>query len=387
VRILIFAEFIYASPWRADAWIGEICGALASRGHEITLACDGGRDLLPLAPFRVIARRPLRTWRDASPLAFSRWARRTALATPHEASLSFTPLAPADAMLPIGGALATLRLLAGALNPLALGLELIHQPWLPIAVAVESSLARSTDGTRLRIGLPREKDPGIDLGYASRLAWSGDNLRAQRQSRARIRRALGIGLRRPVALISAVHPGRPGLDPMLRALAEARAEAHPALAPLALAAGRNAYSIHAAAARAGSADGIRPIGSTGRMAEVIDACDLVIAHGAGTGTGRLVADGLRRGRPVLADRDAPGAELIVPGPHNAYTEPGLIVERRTAGAWREALARALNEDWLEASTRAARETGRTLSMDALAQRLETALGEAARRRSTALSRP
>jgi hypothetical protein len=120
---------------------------------------------------------------------------------------------------------------------------------------------------------------------------------------------------------------------------------------------------------------------------VLHACHLHGAPGASIdGSARLVADALRRGRPVLADRGASGADLLNPGPENAYTSPGLVVERRTAPAWREALAAGLNDDWLETAGRAALEAGRSLAFEAFTDRLEAVLRRAAERRS-ALSPP
>lgn len=384
MRILVFGEYLFAGAWRSEAWVAQACAALAARGHEVTLACDGGKDPAGFVPCRVIVRRPLRTWRATSPVAFSRWARAVAASTAHDASLSFTPLARADATLPLGGPLATLSLMVGLMNPIAVGLELLHQPWLPAAIAMEASLARSGSDVRLRIGLSRDGDWAAAVGYASRLPWVGDSVRAQRVARSRAREILGISPRRPVLLLSSVHPKRPGLEPMLHALADARAEARPALAPLALVVGRNGYSVHASAARAGCADALRILSATDRMADALDACDLVVAP-AGTppaeGTGRLIADALRRGRPVLADRDSTGAELLTPGPENGYANPGLIVERRTSAAWHHALRGALNPDWLDAATHAAIDAGRSLSLDSFAERLEGVLRRSAERRN------
>lgn len=390
MRILVFAEYLFAGSWRSEAWVSQTCTALAKRGHDLTLACDGGKNPSAFAPCRVIVRRPLRTWRATSPIAFSRWTRSIVSTTPHDASLSFTPLARADANLPLGGPIANLRLMVGLMNPIAVGLELLHQPLLPVAIALETSLSRSGPGVNLRIGLPRDGDAAAAVGYASRLPWAGDAVQAQRLARSRVRELLGIGLRRPLMLLSSVHPKRPGLEPMLHALAQARADARPALAPLALVVGRNGYSIHAAATRAGCPDGVRILSGTERIEELLDACDLLIAPGGaprGTGTGRLIADALRRGRPVLADREAPGADLLDPGPDNSYTSPGLVVERRTAAAWREALGAGLNDDWIESAGRAALRAGSARSMDVFAARLEASLERAAERRSAAISRP
>jgi glycosyltransferase involved in cell wall biosynthesis len=387
MNLLLFADYLFRSPWRQTAWVPQIGRALAARGHQVTIACDGARDLAVCLPCRAIVRRPLRTWRSSAPIGFSRWARALARDFDHDASLSFTPLAPADALLPVGGAVANLRLILGAMSPISAGLELAHQPWLPAVAAVELARARSAPGVRLRFGLPVEGDSAAAVGYASRLPPAG----AESERRDRVRRALGIGDRRPVLFLSSVHPKRSGLEPMLRALAETRADARPALAPIALVAGRNGYSIHAAAARAGCPDGVRILGGTNRIADVLAACDLVVVPGAARHdfvTGRLIADALRCARPVLADRQSPGAELLEPGPGNGYASPGMIVERRTAPAWREALATAMTPQWSGPASAAARLTGEGLSMEALAARIEAVLGRAAaRRREAAVSRP
>lgn len=385
MNLLLIADYIFSSPWRISAWAPQIGRALAARGHRVTIACDGARDPAGSLPCRVILRRPLRTWRNSAPISLARWAAGLARELPNDAMLSFVPMAPADAILPLGGAVASLRAITGGLNPVAAGLELLHQPWLPITAAMEAFLARRSRSVRLTIG-PGVGAASTGIGYASRL----EPLHDPSGARARVRAALGMGDRRPVLLMSSCHPGRPGLEPMLRALAETRAEARPALAPIALVVGRNGYSVHAAASRAGCPDGVRILGGTAQMAEVLAACDLVIAPGGALGqltTGRLVADALRCGRPVLADRAAPGAAMLAAGPENGYTMPGLTIERRTAPAWREALATALEPAWLAEASRAAAGAGAGLSMDALAARIETVLEGGVSARREPVSRP
>ena len=140
-------------------------------------------------------------------------------------------------------------------------------------------------------------------------------------------------------------------------------------APILLVLGREGYSVHAQARRAGCEHLVRLLGGTSRMDAALAAADAAIAPLARRNddcTGRFIADCLRFGVPVIAHPEAPGVELIEPKQFG--TAPvGLIVQNAD---WADAIEHMLTPAWLEPTRRAASDVGITLSMEALVTRLE-----------------
>ncbi len=380
MRILLIAEYLDAHPWSPSAWVLDIAHALAGRGHDVALACDGCHEpALARPPVRLLIHAPVRRDEARRPLAFARWARRTLGAQRPEAALSFTPLVRAPFNLSLGPSaweqfVAQCRLN----NPVSATFEALYHAWLPSAILAErrARRRRAPGAVALRVGGEPDAPGGHHLGYASRLRRSGALERGALRSRARA--LLGLSEGREVLLVSAVHPERPGLAPMLEAFREVCA-ARGSGSPLIVAAGLFGHTVHALARRVGCAERVRLLGSTARMDAALGACDVALAPLASRGsgdTGRFVADALRLGRPVLVDRLAHGAELIapVPGPD----APGVRVARPDVPSWRAALETAADPAWRARASAAAARAGADLSIDRLVDRLEGILrGEAA----------
>ena len=367
MKILLVVEHVRATPWSPSAWARDLGLALHARGHEVVVACDGVDDAADLAPLTILARTTPRRAEHRRPIAFGAWARRLVARGCQDVSVSLSPCVGADLWCPVEpGAAHYWRRLAARRNPASVAMGLTHTGWLPEAFVAEA-IARGRGGRRAPIGVAPEEG---GLGHASALAPIDDA--ARRALRWRTRALLEISPDRPVLVVSGVHHDSPGLDDMLAGLALAAGDAE-GRTPLLLVLGREGYSVHARACRAGCEHLIRLLGGTRRVDAVLAASDVGVAplaRPAGTTSGRFVADCLRAGVPVVADRDAAGVALLLgagDGP------PGLVVTTRSAGAWREAIDRSLEASWRDGAAASARAVGATLSMDALVDRLEARL--------------
>ena len=380
MKVLVFDEYIGPLPWSPGAWTIEIARGLALRGHEVTVACDNAFDPAALAPARVLVRNPERRGEDRQPLAFRRWAIRTARMIGAEVSLSLTHAAPADFFLPIGPtSLGEFALVWRTQPPLSAAFETVQRSWLPAA-----AIADALGGGARRLAFAESTEGRTGLGYASRFDPPGPAALADLRSRTRV--LLGIDAARPVILVSAVHAERHGLAPMLEGFRLLRPE-RSAGAPVLLAAGESAYTIHSAAVAAGCEGALRAVGATARMDALLAACDVAAAPLAGAArscAGRFIADALRMGRPVLAERAACGAELLL-GTGPPATRAGVVLDTARASIWRGAFEKALSEPWRARAAAAAAAIGRGLGMGEFLSRLEAAL--AAPRAETAAARP
>jgi hypothetical protein len=354
VKILVIAEYIARRRWFRSHLAGSIVLGLARRGHEIELACDNVGDPARFTGIRLSLHRPLSSSTNRHPARFMRWAARQRDRAEHDVSLSFSRVAPADCWMPIGvpaasGAAALIR----SLRPASVVMELSHQPWIPAAIACERLAARhATTARRLALG-------SVDgLGYMSTIVPPGASSRDA--LRRRTRDLLGIGPDEMVVLISDVHFSKRPADALFAGMASLGE------APTLLAVGHSGYSVLRSARRAG----LRRVciaGPTGRMDAALAAADVCAApfptrHGAG----RLVADSLLMGRPILAHPEASGASLV--------GGAGALVETPTSAGWRDALAPVMNPRRREALSAFASEAD--VSEDAFLARLERALSGA-----------
>lgn len=383
MKILILAEHVEPQPWSESRWALDLSRALIARGHELMLALDSIYDEAD-APGTLMVHRMRRRERERRPLGFARWASGVRRIVPHEVSLSFSRLAAADVRLILGEpAMHSWWSNVRSRHPISAMFEAVQHPHLPGAMLAERLAASPGRSVRtLRIGGPAEPAPGSGmLGFASRLGTP--DAAAFEGLRLRTRAALGLSPERTAILISAVHPERPGLGPMLEAFAALR-QTRRELAPVLLVAGGSGYTVQRAAAALCADGGLRFLGATSRIDAAIAASDLVAAPLAGRRegeTGRFIADALRLGRPVLASGAACGAELLaplrVPGVGGAV--PGHVIARPDVSHWRRALQGAMSERWRADAAHAATIVGSRLSMDALTARLERVLEDARRR--------
>lgn len=380
MRILIFIEYVIVGNWRRDAWSMTVVRGLASRGHEVIVACDGAHDLGAFSPARVIARKPLRTRFGAQPVRFQRWVERVRSQTPHDVSLSLTPLAPATVTLTaMDDALGRLGVIAGMRNPVSMVLEYLHEPLLPLVAVAERRVVRSRV-IRRRLVLSAAV-PGTRVGDHESIGLASAQEALDPESRERLREAVrvghGIDRGAVVLLTSAMHPFRGGADVMLEGLAGARG-GDGARAVL-LVAGRYNVALHTAAARAGCVDRVRFLGGTSRMDAALTASDAAVVPAPLrplSGTGRFIADALRVGLPVVASSGAPGVGLLTQV-RSGVLSPGIVVRENTAEVWRKAIEMIMDAGVRARLGACARDLGRGLGMSELLGRLEAVLeGEA-----------
>lgn len=384
MNVLLFCEYPRRYPWSPTRWAMDISAGLIARGHGVTMACDGAEESAMLAPATVLLRRPLRDKDARAPVAFHRWAGRVRRCVDHDASLSLSRLVAADAWLPVGpAALASYRAAVEPSRPASAAVETLHRLWLPSAVLGEW-LARRDGRRSVRAAVGpfgAGFGPGsISLGFASALARPGDAERAD--LRRRVRALLGLPEHRRAVLLSATRKDGAAIGALLGAIAElSTPRAGRETGPVLLVVGHHACAVHAAARRAGCETSVRVLGATARMDAAFAACDIGaapwarLARGGGE-TGRFIADALRCGRPVVAHRRAPGAEMLLPGgggDGGGTARPGLVVESHDIGRWLHALREALRDDWLAKATAAAGLAGEGVSMEAWIGRLERVL--------------
>jgi hypothetical protein len=241
-------------------------------------------------------------------------------------------------------------------GPLGLALEIVEQPMLPVAALAESARRPRSS---LAIGAPIVG--GVALGFASRL--EPPDPREARRIRSTTRSALGISDDQVVALVSATSRDTRALRPILHAMAGGRSA-------LLLTAGPRAHTIDHLAREIAPALPTRHAGPVSDMVPVLLGADVVCLPGAREGTGRLAAEALAFGRPIIIAQGAPGSSLVIPHPSGA---PGLVVPSVEARTWSDAVTRITDQRWLDKASRAAREAGEELSLSNLLDRLEEQL--------------
>lgn len=378
MKILVLCEYVRASPWADSAWARDLAVALALRGHEVVLACDGAEDPERIEPAGLLVRSAPRGMEHREPLAFAAWARRLVRRGEQDASLSLSPCACADVWSPVERTAARYAArIIGRRSPASIAMGLTHSGWLPSAAIAERLAAR--EGVRTDVA-PLARPPAEGgLGFASTLRLVDDSERAA--LRCRVRSLVGAGEDRFVMIMSGVHHRSPGLEAMLTGLTVI-SQRHPLRMPLLLVLGPDGYSVHAMARRAGCERHVRLLGGTNRAEAALCAADIGVAPMAGPEgplTGRFISDCLRFALPVLACRDAAGAELLHP-PAFGTASIGLVVDPATPTGWADAMEQMLDPTSHRHCADAARSMSGTLSMDALLDRLEHRLRKAAARR-------
>lgn len=379
MKIAILTEYVRGFVWSHTAWAADLGHALARRGHHVTVACDGLEDPAMFTGIDLCTRRPERTLRGSDPLGFLNWTIELREHIRADATISLTPLAPADLWMPLSpSTLAELTPSLRAHTPVSAALEILARPWLPTALIAEARARRGSGSfptpVMARLGRLESSSGARALGYASR--FDRPEPEQRRTLRTQTRERLGISPDRPVVLLSAVHAKRPGLSALLAGFAglRRRGVVNP---PLLLVMGRRAHHVHRAADRANCADGLRFLGGTARADAAFAAADLAVAPWAasmGSATGRFIADALRLGVPVVAHRHAPGAELIEPA-HLGTPELGTLLEHPTAHDWQELLGDYLSQNRIHPAARAVQDVSGVVSMSGLVARIESVLSE------------
>lgn len=416
MNILIFAGRVSRQRWTTGGMVTFLCHELLARGHRLSLAVQSLDDTTPESPLAaassIVCFDHYRQTATDFPFGFPAWTARRRRAIPHDVSLSLTRSAAADVYFPLDptGASWLRRALDTrpiTSSPHALALALLRHHGALRARARET--LRRTPGPLF----PRAAHP--HTGDIRRILAVGPTAAAEAQRlltptgladrvrqlpffstltpppleqradlRARTRAALAIALERRVILVSAPAPIGPTLDAPLRALAalNTRQHADPA-APLLLILARDSFAAHSAALRARADEHVRILGPTTRIDAALAASDLcALATPVAVGqfesgaSGRLAADALRMGLPLLALSGASGYDLarhIFPD----SSRPGLTLDTSAPDVWQRAFRTACEERWLSEASRAAARLGETLADEPFLGSLFAALNEAA----------
>lgn len=305
MRILLFAERITGRPWSPTAAVVPIARALGAR-DEVTLAADLAPGLDPSAcrPARAIVRRPAHTADDRDPRGFRRWTRRLVRELPHDFALALSPLACADARLDLSpcGERESRIALARA-GPIGAGFEILDRAWLPAAVLLGRGAAPA-----IEVPAPSLLEPG--------------------EAAADFREALRVDAGRPIYLATCTHAEEPTFAAMLAGFARSAGEA------VLLIAGRWAWTARESARECG--DGVRVVGATSRLPDLLRASSLALATSA-VGSGRFAVDALRLGKPVLVPAGTAAEKALR---RAGDPPPGAVVAEPSADAWARAIARA-----------------------------------------------
>jgi len=362
VRIAIVLEYLPVHTWREQWWGVALARGLAARGHDVFVLCDGAFDPAAFGDqLRVELRRPGRGARRPHPVRFPRWVARRVRSIRVDAVLSLTALVPSRSWLPIerAGEAMSNSMRSG---PLALMLEVMEQPALPLASAVE---ALRRPRRCLRIGPPAAG--GTAIGFLSTIDPPRDPDPKRRSARA----ALGIRPDQVAVLFSATSRHAERTERLQAAIQGLRTFER----LLAITVGPYAHALDELLRLNAPGVPIRHAGYVRDMAPVLLATDVVCLT-SHSGTARLAAEGLRFGKPILIARHAPGASLVIPHPSGS---PGVVVPSVEAKTWEGAMGRLADASWLGRASRAAAEAGELLALPPFLDRLEAALGLTARR--------
>lgn len=413
MKILIIGGRLDATRWSHAGLLRQVCRGLASRGHEVTLACISADEAAYFAPARIIAMGEYDQNGTDWPTGFASWTRVVIAGSGPDVVLSTSRLAWGDVWMPLGpSASAWIESVARALGPVGLGKWLYKHPGVLRARALEASRPwpRGSGGRRPS----RVAVFGAEAAGCAKAALAGHRLDtrvvalpfvastearddAQREGwRVRLRVAADVGASDTFALASCVGLVGGSLSPIFEAarlvnerLGRTGRQGNLIVGVLA----RDAFHAHDAGVRAAAAEWVRVLGTTASVEGALAACDVALLPPALIpdpflmgASGRFAADALRLGKPVLAADGASGAELIesLPG----LGDPGALVRHDGVepphAPWERALARAMEPQWRDRAVVAAAAAGGlgrigpNRFIDALEVVLEGSMAEARR---------
>lgn len=336
--------------------------ALARRGHDVTLVCESfdasDADADSVHPISVLARVQSCHRAGVNPSAFAAFARQhvraaRASGTP---SLSFSTLASASVWAPIPH-----------LEPIADTRfdDAVHE-WMLLKGLrrrlLEARVRRNVaEVDRLLLFAPRTHRPrhaiaalndrSVNIGFVSplRVPTPVEAARLREQTR----RLLNLDSSRRAILCSTDGRSLGEIAPIMAAIAHLHRQRRPD-APTLVVLAHEPAGVSLAASRAGlsAIPGALCITRTTQQPEaLLAAADIIaIVHRAADahqpGPARLLCDALRMGKPVIAARTSPGAQIIDAALRaaDAPPAPGLLVSDNTPAAWYHALAEALSAD-------------------------------------------
>ncbi len=344
MRVALVLEYAESRPWdHTGPWGAALAAGLAARGHEVTVLADDLRrpQAFEHSGVTIDLWRPNRHSLKHRPLGFRAWVERRA-ASHRGVSLSLTRKWAGDLWLPMGRSAGDdLARLLSHRTPVSFGMHGFQRTWIATGLLAERR-ARA-DATRrgavvLSIGEPA-------FAGARVLPPSSPMLRHPVPvDRAEVRAALGLGERDFVVVASAAHHRDPAFRAALEGLGDASRRGVPVVV---LVTGGRPHSVMELAREADAHGVVRALAQTMRMDALFGAADLALAAGgpvASAGTGRLVAEAVSGGVPVLVSGSAPGGSAL----RNASTRGrrwGAIVEGDDPRIWADAVVLAADPAW------------------------------------------
>ena len=403
MRILLIAGRFSRHPWSAAGTITTIAAALAHRGHTLHLLAHDMDDPEAFAHLgAVTTMRRFATGTSDWPLNYARFAARAARNIPCDASLSFSRVVRADLWLPLDpSAESWIRHTLDAHGRPGLLKRLVRHHGVLRAALVEAlrrmprsashapsprilAIGPTSHGEAARLLAPTGLDQRLaQLPYFSTLPAHSNADLAPRRAAARA--LLNIpDARRVILCASTQYAGRT-LAPVIKAIADL-SRRDPRDPPMLLVLSKDAVAQHTRALRSGAIDHVKVLGPTSNIDRALAAADAVAlparaASGAfeAGASGRLAADALRLGRPLLAVSGAPGYDLCRLALPDG-SRPGVVIEPSTPDAWARAIRQLLDPMGLESAQRAARAAGAPLSLTPFIDELERHLARAAAER-------
>ncbi len=380
MKVGVVTRRLVDRPWPQGLWSLRVAQGLFERGHDVTMitsrhalhdASTGEVDVISTelsGERRALDGARLRAWTNS--------ARKALAALAPDVSISFDRLVPASVYAPEQG---------GTIESLA---PLKRPPWISLAHRYLPMGREELDTRSRRL---------IDV-----VAACGDEDRAELETLAPHARAQAIGwgsdLTPPAPGDHAAHRRRArdllGVDDarvawLLFLSPRAWDEGELIFEALRLRKGRSEsdtllllgpspLDARWRAQRFGIEDRVVAMGRSREWDSALLAADIALAPG-GPPRARartMIADALRCGVPVVADRRYPGAELLAPGRERPMGA-GLLIERATADDWRRAMDDAASPARLESLRGAALLTGATLGIQDTINRLHELIEELA----------
>ncbi len=371
MRVALVLEYAESRPWdHTGPWGAALAAALAERGHEVTVLADDLRrpSMFEHAGVKIDLWRPNRHSLKHRPLGFRAWVERRA-GGHRGVTLSLTRKWAGDVWVPMGRSAGDdLDRLLSHRGPVSFGMHGFQRTWIATGLLAERR-ARAEAERRsavLSIGEPA-------FGGARVVPPTSPALREpMRFDRGAVRAALGLRDDAFVVVGSAAHHRDAAFGAALAGLGDASRRGVPVVV---LMTGGRPYSVMERAREADAEGVVRALAQTMRMDALLAAADLAIAAGgpaASAGTGRLVAESVSAGVPVLVAGSAPGVTAVREAARRGRRW-GAVVEEDSR-AWADAVVLGADAAWRSRAVGDAGADRGVFSFERLVGEVEKVLG-------------
>lgn len=325
--------------------VTELGDRLVTRGHSVTILCDGVIDPTLYPRLKVVCRRPELDHPNSHRLiALRRWAQQALRSLPHEVSLSFCAAIPATLVCPCEGWIQLrleredralndgLRRLGIQLHPNVIERRLVERavrrdPRVRGFLALSQTMADDLSVS-----------PGVEERFVRVRGASPIEPPAERADldswRDATRRRFGIRDEDTVFLWAGSNGLRHGRSTMLEAVTALVRSGVDSF--VVLIAGEGQWSAHDRAMRQSIERQVRVLGRTDEMARLWAAVDVGLAPANHSTLGRVVWESLAFGRPVIATHATGAVDQL-------RVDDGRLLGRIVRPGDAEALAGAMRD--------------------------------------------